>query len=38
VRALPFTIGARRALEQVVRESLARRHRWTGCTIPPADG
>ncbi|HEY8495002.1 MAG TPA: lipopolysaccharide kinase InaA family protein [Myxococcota bacterium] len=38
VRALPFTIGARRALERVVRESLARRHRWSGCTPRPVDG
>lgn len=29
-RALPWRRGERRALEQVVRASLARRHRWTG--------
>jgi hypothetical protein len=30
VRALPFEAGARAALAGVVRESLARRHRWSG--------
>jgi len=29
-RALPFAAGAERALEHVVAQSLARRHRWTG--------
>jgi hypothetical protein len=34
-RALPFAAGAPRALAQVVAESLARRHRWSGagCTL-----
>ena len=30
-RALPFRGGRERALRQVVAESLARQHRWTGC-------
>lgn len=29
-RALPFASGAARALDRVVAQSLARRHRWTG--------
>jgi tRNA A-37 threonylcarbamoyl transferase component Bud32 len=30
VRALPFAMGRARALAQIVRASLERRHRWTG--------
>jgi tRNA A-37 threonylcarbamoyl transferase component Bud32 len=42
--ALPFAIGWRAARARIVRESLARRHRWTGadCDVspspPPATG
>lgn len=36
-RALPFTGGAGPALARVVRASLARRHRWSGCDPAPGD-
>jgi hypothetical protein len=36
--ALPFAIGWRRAQARIVRESLARKHRWTGAGCEATDG